>query len=146
MLRKSIYGLILLITFFAACNKDPKAIPASVVHVKYTGEEQPLIIEEVLGQWNNGTISLIAEGFDHEQLKIYLPDVTHTGDIKNLSEQNISFSDGLDFSSTKLLDGVMTITDMDEEKVCGKFTVSMLDDVGGIEARGIEGDFIIRKN
>jgi hypothetical protein len=146
MLRKGIYGLVLLMTFFVACNKDHEATPVSIVHIKYTGEEQPLIIEEVLGQWNNGTISLIAEGFDHEQLKIYLPDVTGTGDIKNLSEQNIAFSDGLDFASTKLLDGVMTITDMDEEKVCGKFTISLLDDIGGIEARGIEGDFIIRKN
>lgn len=146
MLLRGISGLALSIIFFASCNKEQEPTPRSVASVRYIGEEQELVIEEVQGQWTDGTISLMAEGFDHEQLKIYLPNITGTGDVKNLSENNISFSDGLDFASTKMLDGVMTITDMDEEKVCGKFAVSLLDDVGGIEARGVEGEFIVRKN
>jgi hypothetical protein len=146
MLRNSLLGLVILMTFFTACNKSNEAMLRSEVFVKYSGEEEQLVIEEVNGQWSNGTIVLIADGYDHEQLKIYLLDIKCTGDIKKISEQNISFSDGLDFASTKLLEGVMTITDMDEEKVCGRFTVSLLDDVGGVETRGIEGGFIVRKN
>lgn len=146
MFRKAISGLAILTIFFVSCNKEQDASPRSIVFMKYTDEEQELVIEEVQGQWRDGNISLMAEGFDHEQLKIYLPNITRTGDVKNLDESNISFSDGLDFSSTKMLDGVLTITDMDEEKVCGKFTVSLLDDVGGVEAKGIEGEFIVRKN
>lgn len=146
MFQKSILVLILLASGLASCNKKQDATPRSAVFVRYVGEEQELVIEEVQGQWNNSNISLVADGYDHEQLKIYLPNITHLGDVKNLSEQNISFTDGLDFSSTKMTEGIMTITDMDEEKVCGTFTVSLIDDVGGVEAKGIAGEFIVRKN
>lgn len=145
MIRKMIIlGALIGGMVLPSCKKSELKEPKhSVAYLKYSGEDEPIIIEDVKAQWENGNAMMIAEGYDHEVLKIYLPNVTSTGDILNLSEQNISFSDGLDFESTKMLDGVLTITDIDEQEICGRFVISLLDDVGGVESRGIEGSFRI---
>ena len=148
MIRKMIIlGALIGGMVLPSCKKSELAEQKhSVAYLKYSGEDEPIIIEDIKAQWENGNAMMIAEGYDHEVLKIYLPNVTSTGDILNLSEQNISFSDGLDFESTKVLDGVLTITDIDEQEICGRFVISLLDDVGGIESRGIEGSFRIQKD
>lgn len=142
--RMIILGALTGTMVLPSCKKAELAEQKhSVAYLKYSGEDEQIIIEDVKAQWENGNAMMIAEGYDHEVLKLYLPNVTGTGDVHNISEQNISFSDGLDFESTKVLDGVLTITDIDDQEICGRFVISLLDDVGGIESRGIEGSFRI---
>ncbi len=145
MIRKMIIlGALIGGMVLPSCKKSELAEQKhSVAYMKYSGEDEQITVEDIKAQWQNGNAMMIAEGYDHELLKLYLPDISRTGEIRNISEQNISFSDGLDFESTKMLDGVINITYMDEQEICGKFSVSLLDDVGGLESRGIEGSFRI---
>jgi hypothetical protein len=142
-MRSVLSTIVLSALLLSSCSKDTTSVSGSQVFVKYTGESQSIIIEEVYADWSNSKVSILAEGFDHEQLKICLTDVRNTGNVANISEQNISFSDGLDFESTKLEDGYITIDDRNGQEVEGTFKVLLLDDVNGIERRWIEGSFKI---
>jgi hypothetical protein len=139
-MRSVFISAVLGTMLLSSCTKETTSLSGSQVFVSYSGENQ-LIIEDIYADWSNGRLALIAEGYDHEQLKIHLADVHNTGKVSYLSEKNISFSDGLDFESTKLEDGYINISDCNSQQVEGNFKVLLLDNVNGIERRWVEGSF-----
>ena len=144
MLRKSVYGLLIILSL-ASCEKERTTDHRSSIYVKYTDADNYLLIEDIIANWQpaEGTVSVMAEGIDHEMLKLYLHSVKQPGAIGNLSIKNIHFTDGLDFDATRFVDGSIHISSLNTEAISGEFHVSLEDDLYGRETRSLEGSFRI---
>ncbi|MBL7718895.1 MAG: hypothetical protein JNL72_08670 [Flavipsychrobacter sp.] len=144
MIRRFLFFSLLCSTLFQACRKTAPHSIQCLAFASYTDTEQPIAVEETYGNWEGHTGTLIAEGTDHEQLKLYLPGIYDTG-TRTLNATNISFSDGLDFESTQVSAGQVTITSVSEEMLEGTFRATLLDHVNGRESRRLEGSFRLQK-
>jgi len=140
MYKSIVYGFAALF-LMGSCSKENTVTPRSEVSVKYSDEAQYIIIEEVTAGRNGNSISLMADGFDDEHLKLHLPDASQPGKITDISAENISFSDGLDFESSEVVEGYVTLNSVTPAEVAGSFKVLLLDNVNGVERRWIEGTF-----
>ncbi len=138
---------ILLLSFiFIACSKQTSD-PASYVSVKFAEEEEYVVMETVIGYWDSksGVASLQATGYHFESFHLYLPNLTDTGNYKNASGDNIFFTKATDFIPSKLDDGFIHISFMDETFVKGTFNVLLEDSVHGAMKRMVTGEFGIYK-
>lgn len=93
----SLGGSIMLIC--CSCNKEAPIKPYSFVNVKFAEVEDYVFIETAEGSWNYQTsiAKISGAGYNHEEIYIYLPSLTDTGDYPNAGISNISYTDGLDF-------------------------------------------------
>jgi len=109
------------------------------------GDEEDIRMETVQGDWNfvSHTATITATGYKFESFFLNLPQIVNTGAYPNISIDNISLSDGLDFLPLRLTSGVITITHFDSVTVKGEFRVSLEDEFNGAENRTIVGGFSI---
>ncbi len=138
---KKLFFLFLSLAFFA-CSKQ-QSQPASYVSVKFAEEEDYVVMETVIGNWNSksGIANLQATGYHYELFHLYLPNLTDTGNYKNASGENIFFTKATDFIPSKLDDGFIHISYKDETFVKGTFNVLLEDSVQGAKKRMVAGEF-----
>ena len=132
-------------SFLAGCTKDGEHRPYSLLNVRFLGDEEDIRMETVQGDWSftNHTATITATGYKFESFFLHLPQVVSTGIYPNISIDNISLSDGLDFLPLRLTGGSITITYLDSVTVRGEFRVSLEDEFNGAENRTIIGGFSI---
>jgi hypothetical protein len=126
-----------------SCKQDYSFKPYSIVSIKFVGDESDIPMETINSKWSYSlkVAEITATGYKFEQFQLYLPNVTDTGDYTNLSINNISFTDGVDFVPHKFQYGFIHINYIDSISVSGYFKVSLEDDFNGVETRAIEGAF-----
>ncbi len=140
-MRVVCYILIILIT--GSCKQDYAFKPYSIISVKFVGDEADIPMETINSKWSYNTkvIETTASGYKFEQFQLYLSNVTHIGNYQNLTLNNISLTDGVDFVPYKLQSGFIHINHIDSVSVSGYFRISLEDDFNGAETREIEGAF-----
>lgn len=136
---------ILFWSFLSACTKEGEHRPYTLLNVKFLGDEEDIRMETVQGDWNfiNHTATITATGYKFESFFLNLPQVLNTGIYQNISIDNISLSDGLDFLPLRLTDGSITITYLDSVTLRAEFRISLEDEFNGAENRTIVGGFSI---
>ncbi len=131
--------------FCISCNQEEIPKPHSMIHVKFSEDEDYIFIERTEGSWNPDMKSaqLSAYGYKYERFSLNLPNLTKAGYYPNISLDNIFYTDGIDFVPFKLNSGFIEITNIDSLEVGGNFKVALEDDFNGIDHRTIVGTFLI---
>lgn len=130
-----------------SCNKGKITSPYSLLSVKFSEDENFVYMETVEGIWNwSGKIAqLTATGYRNELFRLYLPDLTDTGNYHNPQIDNIYYSDGMDFLPSKLNSGYIHISHIDSLSVIGDFQVSLSGNSNGTIGRIVVGGFEISR-
>src|SRR5688572_4667983 len=119
---------ILSLLFLSSCDKYP-APPIAVLLLKFDGQDQAVEWMEVSGARDRitGHITLTAVGYEDEIFHLDIPGVFGLGAIPNLTEKNLSFTNTYGFVTDTLKAVQVIITDINDFRIFGRFTVSFED-------------------
>lgn len=139
----------ILIIFFLltvlSCNKENNTQPFSLLSVKFSDDENYVYMETTEGNFNRykKIAQLTGTGYRNELFRLYLPNLTDTGNYPNPQIENIFYSDGVDFLPSKVNGGFIHISHIDTLSVIGDFQVSLSGDINGSVSRIVVGGFEI---
>ncbi len=141
----SIWSLLLFFsTGTFSCGKEQALRPYAFLQLRVLGSEEDVAWDGVSAPWNanTGAFELDAVGVKHDHCRIHLQDPHTTGPVSSITVENFSYSDGLTINPTRIVDGVLKISELSEHTLKAKFSFYLTDDApqaGSVVATGVFG-------
>lgn len=124
------------------CSKESGFKPYAYLNVRQEGFEEDAKWETVSGTWIDSlkNADLTATGYYFGSCELHLQQISGTGAISPLTLKQFNYTDGVDLKPYAV-DGAITITELSDKAVKGKFTLYLQNNYNGVAGRKLTGDF-----
>lgn len=141
---KALY-ILLAATTLLACNKKQSPAPHHSISLWADGSEAEIPVEYMDAVWDykTGELHIYAEGINHELLKLHLDNLHHTGTITNISEDNLYYTDDIEFSSAALQACSISIDAVTPQYASGSMKAALLNGNGRTDSKTVSCRFVI---